>query len=153
MEHLGWADEWASLCILSAIHRVLLFFSGKPILSSVGVTILSSFLLSSGAGRDGRRPRGFGNLRCSLNNLFQTVFLLLSSSTPLVLLILGIVPLKRKTKYQNSSFTVVLEAFQCMFCIHSLPRSNKNALNVPFHSVFYLLILFLTSLLWNNKIS
>lgn len=79
-------------------------FSGKPILSSAGLTILSGFLLSSGAGRDGRRPRGFGNLKCSLNNLFQPVFLLLPSSTPLILLIVGIMPLKSKTKYQNSSY-------------------------------------------------
>ena len=36
--------------------------SGKPILSSAVVTVLSGFLLSCGAGGDGRRPRGFGNL-------------------------------------------------------------------------------------------
>ena len=84
-------------------------FSGKPVLSSAGVAIHSGFLLSSGAGRDGRRPRGFGNLQCSLHNLFQPVFLLLPSSTPLILLVLGIMPLKSKTKHQNSSFTAVLE--------------------------------------------
>ena len=107
-------------------------FSGKPVLSSAGVAILSGFLLSSGAGRDGRRPRGFGNLQCSLHNLFQPVFLLLPSSTPLILLVLGIMPLKSKTKHQNSSFTAVLETFQCMFSIRSLPRSNRNALAYHF---------------------
>ena len=44
LEGVGWADEWASLCILSAVHKVPLFLVAKP---SSALQGSPSFLASS----------------------------------------------------------------------------------------------------------